>query len=983
MALKDLVSDLSNFKGQSQYGDLDNQIEKGVDFFPNTDAPGFTPKTDLESLYNSVKAPFAKEWPEAARSNEKTRNPYGAQGEYAELPGVGISNPSHTFTSDTILAPVNQPQFTSDFMTTPIADYTSNFYPTYPSPLTFDVGQHTSTGPTQFTIKDFDNTPQFENAHGNSLLPTPNGFSFSEFRARNREAEVAPFHSSVNAPFQNEPLPSPFLANRYDVVFGKNVEGSNIRDRYKNGSIHIYNTDTKSPLGGNATEFASLVALTDRTSQFSSPETIGGDNIYTVPTGFTSTQRTLNLPREIFRKTEEITIDTFQSVFSPITTKERYEDSDYIDDLFEFKSGDYQNVPSGLNENNNFGTKKFKEVADPFNFDLFRQPFILRKMGNQWGFDSTPAENPLGAFLGGFVRGAPGITGLVDRSITDKFRIGKFLLTSRGIGFIGKQFILQGLNPTLESKIWNPLSTFSIVGASDSYEAITDAAKGLAQGQNLSQLASGLAQLAATVALPIGHPERHIGGGRYDTLVDPTRTRLPDFIKDYLPSEVASLADTIPFGTAKFGYNSRLAMQSNPTIIPETTVGIGGFEVTIGGADLETSLLFMNPNKYLFPISSAPKSVGASGVSFVGGLDLLTVDAFRASGYNKIGSHYGGTFNDERSVNNDNNGIKRHGSLTYSQLMSENSYESKLQNPSEINRANLTLGDQYNTGATSDRDKKDKVKVDNLGKQGRVGNYARFSTLLNSDVKGDAQTDNVDKVNMLPYGTKDEVIGGVKIEDFVKFKFHDMINNKFIIFRAILSGISDAISTDYGEEKYIGRPDKVYVYQGADRNVSFNFNIYPKTALELPVLMEKLNYLVGMCYPSFTPDERMITPLMSLTLGDMFVGATGLLRSLTVTVEDASTWEITDGLQFPHFISCACEFTYIGNNVLTAKGKHYGLNWIPDGSSAPQAATEGAPAVNRFTNTSDLGFNDFPNRADRYRPIFNQLGQQQETSNEI
>ena len=139
MALKDLVSDLSNFKGQSQYGDLDNQIEKGVDFFPNTDAPGFTPKTDLESLYNSVKAPFAKEWPEAARSNEKTRNHYGAQGEYAELPGVGISNPSHTFTSDTILAPVNQPQFTSDFMTTPIADYTSNFYPTYPSPLTFDV----------------------------------------------------------------------------------------------------------------------------------------------------------------------------------------------------------------------------------------------------------------------------------------------------------------------------------------------------------------------------------------------------------------------------------------------------------------------------------------------------------------------------------------------------------------------------------------------------------------------------------------------------------------------------------------------------------------------------------------------------------------------------------------------------------------------------------------------------------------------------
>ena len=56
MALKDLVSDLSNFKyGMTSPDQVDNQIENGVDFFPNDDASGFTPKTDLESLYNKVK----------------------------------------------------------------------------------------------------------------------------------------------------------------------------------------------------------------------------------------------------------------------------------------------------------------------------------------------------------------------------------------------------------------------------------------------------------------------------------------------------------------------------------------------------------------------------------------------------------------------------------------------------------------------------------------------------------------------------------------------------------------------------------------------------------------------------------------------------------------------------------------------------------------------------------------------------------------
>ena len=56
MALVDLLSDLENFKyDQTSPDRIDAQIKKGVDFIPNTDAPGFTPKTDLESLYHKVK----------------------------------------------------------------------------------------------------------------------------------------------------------------------------------------------------------------------------------------------------------------------------------------------------------------------------------------------------------------------------------------------------------------------------------------------------------------------------------------------------------------------------------------------------------------------------------------------------------------------------------------------------------------------------------------------------------------------------------------------------------------------------------------------------------------------------------------------------------------------------------------------------------------------------------------------------------------
>ena len=144
MALKDLVSDLSNFKGQSQYDGLDSQIEKGVDFFPNNSAGanGFTPKTNLESKYNK----FMKDVREnnslpnqyesqatilapnsGLRINSnKLRIAYGTQGEYSEAEGVGISKTSHILPNDNQSKRV-QPQFLSDFMTTPIAEYNSQF----------------------------------------------------------------------------------------------------------------------------------------------------------------------------------------------------------------------------------------------------------------------------------------------------------------------------------------------------------------------------------------------------------------------------------------------------------------------------------------------------------------------------------------------------------------------------------------------------------------------------------------------------------------------------------------------------------------------------------------------------------------------------------------------------------------------------------------------------------------------------------------
>ena len=209
--------------------------------------------------------------------------------------------------------------------------------------------------------------------------------------------------------------------------------------------------------------------------------------------------------------------------------------------------------------------------------------------------------------------------------------------------------------------------------------------------------------------------------------------------------------------------------------------------------------------------------------------------------------------------------------------------------------------------------------------------------------KGD--TRGVDKVNLIPYGSdvygkKGEELSFVDM-DWIPFKFRDVrrsvkdpVNNGSIVFRAILSGITDNFQPDYSEEKYIGRPDKVFVYQGTNREISFTFDVYPKSQEELPRLWEKLNYLAGMTYPHFAdggPDGGggMISPLCELTIGQMYTDSPGYISALTYTVQDNGTWE-TDFAQLPKYVQVQCTFVYLGRRLPTATQKHYECPWIGD-----------------------------------------------------
>lgn len=86
--------------------------------------------------------------------------------------------------------------------------------------------------------------------------------------------------------------------------------------------------------------------------------------------------------------------------------------------------------------------------------------------------------------------------------------------------------------------------------------------------------------------------------------------------------------------------------------------------------------------------------------------------------------------------------------------------------------------------------------------------------------------------------------------DLLFFYFYDLINEIYVPFRATIKSVSDQHQADWEEVSYIGRADKLFLYKGFSRDVSFSFTVYANSAREMLPMWERINYLVGLTRPS-------------------------------------------------------------------------------------------------------------------------------------
>ena len=140
--------------------------------------------------------------------------------------------------------------------------------------------------------------------------------------------------------------------------------------------------------------------------------------------------------------------------------------------------------------------------------------------------------------------------------------------------------------------------------------------------------------------------------------------------------------------------------------------------------------------------------------------------------------------------------------------------------------------------------------------------------------------------------------------------------------RAYIDSIDDAVTPNWSSVNYVGRPDPVYIYKGAERKVTLNWSMVSNTKDEHTVLWKKANKLIGLNYPSYADitneangvvGQRMVPPYIRLTVGDYIADQPGYFEGINVKPKDGTPWEIEKGKQLPHHIEVSSTFVFIGD----------------------------------------------------------------------
>ena len=127
---------------------------------------------------------------------------------------------------------------------------------------------------------------------------------------------------------------------------------------------------------------------------------------------------------------------------------------------------------------------------------------------------------------------------------------------------------------------------------------------------------------------------------------------------------------------------------------------------------------------------------------------------------------------------------------------------------------------------------------------------------------------------------------------YVNLDNNDPSLKTYIHFRAFLDSMDDSYAAEWASQKYMGRAESLYNYQGFDRTVNLSWTVAAQSKQELIPMYKKLNYLASVCAPDYSDSGYMRGNLIELTVGGYIYEQMGIMQGISYTVPQDSPWEI-------------------------------------------------------------------------------------------
>ena len=135
-------------------------------------------------------------------------------------------------------------------------------------------------------------------------------------------------------------------------------------------------------------------------------------------------------------------------------------------------------------------------------------------------------------------------------------------------------------------------------------------------------------------------------------------------------------------------------------------------------------------------------------------------------------------------------------------------------------------------------------------------------------------------------------------DDLIAFYFYDMVNDRYIPFRATVKGISKSSTVEWNDVSYMGRADKLYTYKGFVSSLAFNFTVNISSIKELAPTWQRINYFMslGVKPSAYTAASNLysrfiVPPIVKFTIGDLFVDQPCVITSIGFSVPEDALWE--------------------------------------------------------------------------------------------